>query len=210
MTESKPLIVAGADGFGEDLKNVLVEHCRAQGYEVDDLGTGAYYDKAGEVARRVQTDGAKGLLFCGTGMGVGIVANKFSGIQAAATFSQVAARCSRAINDSNVLWAGYPGDRPALPVLSGGVQIAGKGLLSRFCATIREMRDFNRETYGTNRESVTMYRLDTHAERALAFATGPTSDVVLWSDGTRICSGAALDRGGAGHFGSAAAGTTNK
>ena len=53
MTESKPLIVAGADGFGEDLKNVLVEHCRAQGYEVDDLGTGAYYDKAGEVARRV-------------------------------------------------------------------------------------------------------------------------------------------------------------
>ena len=72
MTESKPLIVAGADGFGEDLENVLVEHCRAQGYEVDDLGTGAYYDKAGEVARRVQTDGAKGLLFCGTGMGVGI------------------------------------------------------------------------------------------------------------------------------------------
>ena len=63
MTESKPLIVAGADGFGEDLKNVLVEHCRAQGYEVDDLGTGAYYDKAGEVARRVQTDGAKGLLW---------------------------------------------------------------------------------------------------------------------------------------------------
>ena len=67
MTEAKPLLVAGADGFGEALKDSLVEHCRAQGYEVDDLGTGAYYDKAGEVARRVQTDGAKGLLFCGTG-----------------------------------------------------------------------------------------------------------------------------------------------
>ena len=106
MTESKPLIVAGADGFGEDLKNVLVEHCRAQGYEVDDLGTGAYYDKAGEVARRVQTDGAKGLLFCGTGMGVGIVANRFSGIQAATCENVAAARCSRAINDSNVLCLG--------------------------------------------------------------------------------------------------------
>ena len=106
MTESKPLIVAGADGFGEDLKNVLVEHCRAQGYEVDDLGTGAYYDKAGEVARRVQTDGAKGLLFCGTGMGVGIVANKFSGIQAATCENVAAARCARAINDSNVLCLG--------------------------------------------------------------------------------------------------------
>ena len=32
----------------------------------------------------------------------------------------------------------------------------GKGLLSRFCATIREIRDFNREKYGTNRESVTL------------------------------------------------------
>ena len=104
--QPKPLLVAGADGFGEDLKNVLVEHCRAQGYEVDDLGTGAYYDKAGEVARRVQIDGAKGLLFCGTGMGVGIVANRFSGIQAATCENVAAARCSRAINDSNVLCLG--------------------------------------------------------------------------------------------------------
>ena len=104
--EPKPLLVAGADGFGEALKNVLVEHCRAQGYEVDDLGTGAYYDKAGEVARRVQTDGAKGLLFCGTGMGVGIVANRFSGIQAATCENVAAARCARAINDSNVLCLG--------------------------------------------------------------------------------------------------------
>ena len=56
--QTKPTLVAGADGFGEDLKNVLVEHCRAQGYEGDDLGTGAYYDNAGEVARRVHTDGA--------------------------------------------------------------------------------------------------------------------------------------------------------
>ena len=106
--EPKPLLVAGADWFGEDLKNVLVEHCRAQGYEVDDLGTGAYYDKAGEVARRVQCGegGAKGLLFCGTGMGVGIVANRFSGIQAATCENVAAERCARAINDSNVLCLG--------------------------------------------------------------------------------------------------------
>ena len=104
--EPKPLLVAGADGFGEALKDSLVEHCRAQGYEVDDLGTGAYYDKAGEVARRVQVDGAKGLLFCGTGMGVGIVANRFSGIQAATCENVAAARCARAINDSNVLCLG--------------------------------------------------------------------------------------------------------
>ena len=111
--QPKPLLVAGADGFGEALKDSLVEHCRAQGYEVDDLGTGAYYDKAGEVARRVQVDGAKGLLFCGTGMGVGIVANRFSGIQAATCENVAAARCARAINDSNVLCLGGKVTTPA-------------------------------------------------------------------------------------------------
>merc|ERR1739841_477092 len=80
--EPKPLLVAGADGFGEALKDSLVEHCRVQG------------------------DGAKGLLFCGTGMGVGIVANRFSGIQAATCENVAAARCARAINDSNVLCLG--------------------------------------------------------------------------------------------------------
>ena len=115
MTEAKPLLVAGADGFGEALKDSLVEHCRARGYEVDDLGTGAYYDKAGEVARRVQCGegGAKGLLFCGTGMGVGIVANRFSGIQAATCENVAAARCARAINDSNVLCLGGKVTTPA-------------------------------------------------------------------------------------------------
>ena len=105
MPEQKPTLVAGADGFGEALKDSLVAHCRAQGYDVDDLGTGAYYDKASEVAKRVQ-GGARGLLFCGTGMGVGIVANKFSGVAAATCENVAAARCSRAINDSNVLCLG--------------------------------------------------------------------------------------------------------
>eukprot|EP01052_Picozoa_sp_SAG31_P024253 SAG31_NODE_2050_length_6560_cov_2.712119_6_plen_184_part_00 len=42
-----------------------------------------------------------------------------------------------------------------------------KGLLSRFCATIREIRDFNREIYGTNRDSVTMYQTVATAVREL-------------------------------------------
>eukprot|EP01052_Picozoa_sp_SAG31_P039979 SAG31_NODE_5677_length_2388_cov_16.564875_3_plen_180_part_00 len=42
---------------------------------------------------------------------------------------------------------------------------AGKGLLSRFCATIREIRDFNREIYGTNRESVCINRVCRAARR---------------------------------------------
>eukprot|EP01052_Picozoa_sp_SAG31_P025796 SAG31_NODE_2286_length_6006_cov_4.245810_2_plen_177_part_00 len=46
------------------------------------------------------------------------------------------------------------------PRRTGSVDLEGKGLLSRFCATIREIREFrsNREIYGTNREKFTMYR----------------------------------------------------
>ena len=51
-------------------------------------------------------DGARGMLFCGTGMGVGIIANKFSGVYAATVENEAAARNSRAINNSNVLCMG--------------------------------------------------------------------------------------------------------
>ena len=48
----------------------------------------------------------RGMLFCGTGMGVGIIANKFSGVYAATVENEAAARNSRAINNSNVLCMG--------------------------------------------------------------------------------------------------------
>eukprot|EP01052_Picozoa_sp_SAG31_P029011 SAG31_NODE_2849_length_4994_cov_2.114694_1_plen_550_part_00 len=56
----------------------------------------------------------------------------------------------------------------------------GKGLLSRFCATVREIRDFNREIYGTNRESVTVY---TDAGR---ISPSPDSGLQLQSDPARL------------------------
>ena len=51
-------------------------------------------------------DAARGMLFCGTGMGVGIIANKFCGVYAATVENEAAARNSRAINNSNVLCMG--------------------------------------------------------------------------------------------------------
>jgi len=53
-----------------------------------------------------EEDEVKGLLFCGTGMGVGMVANKFEGVRAATCESVFTARCSRAINNANVLCLG--------------------------------------------------------------------------------------------------------
>ena len=49
---------------------------------------------------------ARGILFCGTGCGVGITANKVAGIHAVTAENERGARCSRAINDSNVLCMG--------------------------------------------------------------------------------------------------------
>ena len=46
-------LVFGSDAFGESLKDSLVKHCQAKGHQVEDLGTGAYYEIAGEVAKRV-------------------------------------------------------------------------------------------------------------------------------------------------------------
>ena len=109
-------IVVGADGFGEELKNAVVKHLRdVRGLEVEDVGTDKYFVAAATVARAVQAGGSaaggaeagvRGMLFCGTGMGVSVIANKFSGISAAVVENESAARASRAINDANICCMG--------------------------------------------------------------------------------------------------------
>ena len=115
-------IVLAADGFGTSLKDAVIEHLRSaivegKKYTIEDLGTADYFEVAKKVARAVQASGrsageldkaetTRGILFCGSGMGVAIIANKFQGIAAAVVENEHAARCSRAINDSNVLCLG--------------------------------------------------------------------------------------------------------
>ena len=60
-------------------------------------------------ARQAGGGAARGMVFCGTGMGVGIIANKFSGVYAATVENEAAARNSRSINNSNVLCMGGMG-----------------------------------------------------------------------------------------------------
>jgi ribose 5-phosphate isomerase B len=97
-----------------DLKNEVKSHLEANGgYQVEDFGTDTYFDAAGKVAEAVATaetsDGKSspvGILVCGTGMGVGMVANKFAGVRAATVENVVATRNARAVNDANVLCLG--------------------------------------------------------------------------------------------------------
>ena len=106
-------IAIGSDKSGfslkESVKAYLVEH----GYIIEDLGLTdpegfkAFYEVAPCVARKVQSGEVdKGLLFCGTGMGMAIAANKFKGVYAAAVESSYSARMCAVINRANILTMG--------------------------------------------------------------------------------------------------------
>ena len=108
---SHPLkIIAGADSFGCSLKDALITHLRSLNIDVEDLGTSSYYSIAAEVGRRVSESlssssptETRGLVACGTGVGVSIFANKFPGVCAATCLNTSEALNCRSINNSNVL-----------------------------------------------------------------------------------------------------------
>lgn len=103
--------IVGADHAGFELKRQLVEVLRRLGDEVDDLGTHSpdsvdYPDFAVAVARRVVDGQGRGLLVCGTGIGMAMAANKVPGIRAAVVTDAFTARLTRAHNDANVMTVG--------------------------------------------------------------------------------------------------------
>lgn len=117
-------IAAGSDHAGLALKRQLVERLRAQGHEVNDLGTHEaqscdYPDYAALVARAVAAGEAdRGLLVCGTGQGMAMAANRVAGVRAAVCADTFTARATRAHNDANVLCIG---ERVVGPGLAGDI-----------------------------------------------------------------------------------------
>ncbi|KAF9604980.1 hypothetical protein IFM89_011673 [Coptis chinensis] len=107
--ESKrPLkIITGADSLGSPLKDALVDHLKSLNIQVEDIGTDKYYSVGEEVGRRVSAAGddtdTRGLVACGTGVGVSIFANKFPGVYASTCATVDEAQNSRSINNCNVL-----------------------------------------------------------------------------------------------------------
>lgn len=111
MADNKKILVA-ADPYAVSLKNTVVAHLKETGFEVTDLSTSngrdcPYFDSAVAVGEAIQSGQAqRAILFCGTGMGMAIVANRFKGITAAVVESVYAAKMCRAINNANVLCLG--------------------------------------------------------------------------------------------------------
>ena len=102
-------IVIGSDHRGVEIKRRLIPVIQAMGHEMLDIGTdGAesvdYPDFAYEVARRVgEGEMDRGLLVCGTGIGMCITANKVRGVRAACCQDVFTAEMCRRHNDANVL-----------------------------------------------------------------------------------------------------------
>ena len=107
-------ISIGSDHRGVNIKSKLLQCLVANSFEVFDEGTNGdssvdYPDFAETVARRVSSGQAdRGILLCGTGIGMAITANKFIGVRAAPCYDEVMVEMSRRHNDVNVLC--LPGD----------------------------------------------------------------------------------------------------
>lgn len=105
-------IAIGSDHAGFERKQEILEHLLSLGHEVQDLGTYSkdsmdYPDIAVEVALKVaQNHVERGILICGSGIGVSIVANKTEGVRAANCVNEEMARLARQHNDANVLTLG--------------------------------------------------------------------------------------------------------
>ena len=103
---------AGADHAGYLLKNQLVAMLRALGDEVDDLGTqndtSVDYPSYGEAVGKAVTGnpGSRGLVVCGSGIGISIAANKVKGSRCALVHDTFTAEMARKHNDCNVVALG--------------------------------------------------------------------------------------------------------
>ena len=105
-------VALASDHAGFELKEIIKEHLSSRDVALVDLGTDStrsvdYPDFARKVCEAVLTRNAeKGILICGTGIGMSIMANRYKGIRGAQCHDHFTARAARSHNDSNVLVLG--------------------------------------------------------------------------------------------------------
>lgn len=105
-------IAIGCDHGGLEHKNAIIAHLKERGFEVVNFGTDTldsvdYPDIAVKVCNAVVShECERGILVCGTGIGMSIAANKIKGIRAAALSDHYSAKYTRLHNDANILCLG--------------------------------------------------------------------------------------------------------
>lgn len=152
-------IAIGADHAGYQLKQAIVQFLVTSGYSVEDMGTHSedsvdYPDYGLRVAQAVATGKADlGILICGTGIGMSIVANKVQGIRAAVATDCYMARMAREHNDANILCLGgrVVGAGSALDIVQVflATPVAGERHARRI-EKIQAMESMSRKDAGTD------------------------------------------------------------
>lgn len=105
-------VVLGSDHGGFELKEIIKAHLTKQGHSVTDIGTDSadsvdypdFGEKAGKMVAGGEAD--RGIVICGTGIGISMAANKVEGIRCALCTNEYMARMSRLHNDANMLSLG--------------------------------------------------------------------------------------------------------
>lgn len=105
-------IVVGCDHAGFELKTKVVEHLKKLGYDIEDVGTYSedrvdypvYGKKAGEALMAGKGD--LGMVFCGSGIGISMAANKVKGVRCALVTSVEMAKLAKQHNNANMLAMG--------------------------------------------------------------------------------------------------------
>lgn len=118
-------IAIGSDHIGYPLKQKVIQHLIDLGHEIDDVGTyneeRCNYPVFGQqVALRIQDGRAeKGILICGTGVGISLAANKMKGIRAVVCSEPYTAQLSRQHNNTNIVAFGarVVGDAVAIQIV---------------------------------------------------------------------------------------------
>ena len=119
------MIAIGSDHAGFDLKQKVIEHLKELGLEWKDYGTytadSCDYPVYGETVARAVASGEamRGIVICGTGAGISIVANKVRGIRAAVCSDCYSVELTRRHNDANILALGarVTGDALAMRIV---------------------------------------------------------------------------------------------
>lgn len=104
-------ILVGSDHAGFELKQFLERELETLGWSIQDFGTNSkescdYAKVAHPLCEAVLSEGAPGILICGTGLGMSIAANRHARIRAAKCDLELEARLARRHNDANVLCLG--------------------------------------------------------------------------------------------------------
>ena len=106
------VLAFGCDHAGLELKLALIEVAQSFEYRTIDCGTHTtesvdYPDFANKVVEAIKSEqAALGVLICGTGIGMGMAANRYPGIRAAVCHTELEARLAREHNDANILCVG--------------------------------------------------------------------------------------------------------